>query len=284
MLVPVKDASRRCRGGLQAILDRRCARWLAARQVGTGGWPTRSNKGMALGCLDNPEYAPQPTQKPRQFHFKRLTNHASVDHGQRHAGIVDLERLAGSEGIRRALGEKDRISTRELINSLLADDEYDWAAANKGRPINEAWLRERLRNVITPDAKGKPGSERWVRVPKKSEATAGVVSRMPGRDLYPSLDTQNHPADPATDDNSLKDKDNRRQMRVRALGDGMMSIWRPTSIRRPEIERVRRRMMIRRQMQRDPSADATRCIRRRITKQKQSLRRRRRMRRMIWGC
>ena len=88
------------------------------------------------------------------------------------------------DGIRRAFGEKDRISTRELIDSLLADDEYDWAAANKGRPINEAWLRERLRDVITPDAKASPAVSAGVRVPKKSEATAGVVSRMPGRDIY----------------------------------------------------------------------------------------------------
>jgi putative DNA primase/helicase len=111
-------------------------------------------------------------------------------------------------GIRRALGEKDRISTRELIDSLLADDEYDWAAANKGRPINEAWLREHLRNVITPDAKGKPGSERWG---PRTKEVRGYSRRRFGdawaRYLYPPLDTQNHPADPATDDNSLRDKD-----------------------------------------------------------------------------
>jgi hypothetical protein len=95
-----------------------------------------------------------------------------------------------------------------LIDSLLADDEYDWAAANKGRPINEAWLRERLRNVITPDAKGKPGSERWGQRTKEVRG----YSRRRFEDAWARYlcflsDTQKHPADPATDDNSLNNKD-----------------------------------------------------------------------------
>jgi hypothetical protein len=48
VLAPVKDALRRCRGGQAAILDRRCAKAAGGRQVGTTGWPTRSNKGMEL--------------------------------------------------------------------------------------------------------------------------------------------------------------------------------------------------------------------------------------------
>ena len=42
----------------------------------------------------------------------RLTNHASVDHGQRHAGIVDLERLAGA--VRPAHHRR----TRSLLPSM----------------------------------------------------------------------------------------------------------------------------------------------------------------------
>ena len=71
VLAPVKDASRRCRGGLQAILDRRCARWLAAPQVGTGGWPTRSNKGMAMGWMIQPQVCVSARSELGQFHFQR---------------------------------------------------------------------------------------------------------------------------------------------------------------------------------------------------------------------
>ena len=65
------------------------------------------------------------------------------------------------DGIKRAFGQQERISTRALIDALLADDECDWTTANRGRPINEAWLRERFRNVIAPAANGKTGSEEW---------------------------------------------------------------------------------------------------------------------------
>jgi Protein of unknown function (DUF3631) len=65
------------------------------------------------------------------------------------------------DGIRRAFGERDRLRTREILDFLLADDEYDWGIANNWKPINEAFLRERLRGVIAPAADGRPGSERW---------------------------------------------------------------------------------------------------------------------------
>ena len=71
VLAPVKDASRRCCGGLSAILDRIRARRLAGRQVGTKRQPSRSNKGMAVAAQVRTWYALQAAQKPRQFHFKR---------------------------------------------------------------------------------------------------------------------------------------------------------------------------------------------------------------------
>ena len=46
--------------------------------------------------------------------------------------------------------------TRELLDAL-----FDWSITNHGKPINQAFLRERLRNVISPAADGTPGSERW---------------------------------------------------------------------------------------------------------------------------
>jgi hypothetical protein len=64
-------------------------------------------------------------------------------------------------GLFRAFGEKERASTHEIIDALLADDAYDWSIANHGKPINEAWLRERLRGVIAVGPNNEPGSERW---------------------------------------------------------------------------------------------------------------------------
>jgi Protein of unknown function (DUF3631) len=65
------------------------------------------------------------------------------------------------DGIKRAFGEQERLATRAMLDFLLADDEHDWTTANSGRPINDAFLRERLRGVIAPAADGKPGSEQW---------------------------------------------------------------------------------------------------------------------------
>ena len=63
-------------------------------------------------------------------------------------------------GIQRAFGEKDFLETQALIDSLLADDEYDWSTANNSRLINAAWLRWRLRGVLAPKADGTFGSDR----------------------------------------------------------------------------------------------------------------------------
>jgi hypothetical protein len=120
----------------------------------------------------------------------------------------DGQLVALLDGIRRAFGEKNRTSTRELIDALLADDEHDWAAANKGRPINEAWLRERLRGVITCRDDGKPGSERWG--PRTKEVRGYSRRRFEdpwARYLFSRFDTENHPADPATNDNHPQDQD-----------------------------------------------------------------------------
>jgi hypothetical protein len=55
---------------------------------------------------------------------------------------------------------EERIETRDLISGLLADEEAGWDEANKGRPINPAWLRERL----SPDNQpllDPPHSQKW---------------------------------------------------------------------------------------------------------------------------
>lgn len=64
-------------------------------------------------------------------------------------------------GIRNAFCEKERLKTKEIIDALLADEEHDWQTASRGRPVNEAWLRERLRGVIAAGPDGKAGSEKW---------------------------------------------------------------------------------------------------------------------------
>ena len=68
--------------------------------------------------------------------------------------------IALLRGIRRAFGEKDFLETHSLIDSLLVDDEHDWATANNHKPINAAWLRWRLRGVLAPKQDGTFGSDR----------------------------------------------------------------------------------------------------------------------------
>lgn len=58
--------------------------------------------------------------------------------------------------IRRAFGERDRMTTSDLIVHMLADQDEDWATANRGRPVTAAWLRERLTDVINP-----AGAQKW---------------------------------------------------------------------------------------------------------------------------
>jgi hypothetical protein len=58
------------------------------------------------------------------------------------------------EATRRALGDRNQITTRDLLFSLLHDEEYadQFQIANRGRPITECWLRERYVGLISnPD-------------------------------------------------------------------------------------------------------------------------------------
>ena len=99
-------------------------------------------------------------------------------------------------GIRRAFGERDRLRTRELLDLLLADDEFDWATANRGKAINDAFLRERLRNVISPAADGTPGSERWGSRNNKERGYSRVRFEDAWARYLPSPATPEHPAHP----------------------------------------------------------------------------------------
>jgi hypothetical protein len=60
--------------------------------------------------------------------------------------------------IREVMGERERISTAELITLLRdkPDPAGDWNACYRGGPLNAYALRERLRDVLIP-----PGSQRW---------------------------------------------------------------------------------------------------------------------------
>jgi hypothetical protein len=89
------------------------------------------------------------------------------------------------DGVRRAFGGRDRLRTRELLDTLLADDEFDWGTANRGKPINDAWLRERLRGVSHQQPMGGPAASAGARTTTRSAGTAVSVSRTPGADTYP---------------------------------------------------------------------------------------------------
>jgi hypothetical protein len=113
------------------------------------------------------------------------------------------------DGIRRAFGERDRLRTREILDFLLADDEYDWGVANNGKPINEAFLRERLRNVIALAADGRPGSERWGSRTNKERGYSRARFDDAWARYLPSLkDTSDHPAHPVHPATTLKNNVN----------------------------------------------------------------------------
>ena len=85
----------------------------------------------------------------------RMAALSSLSADQEEGQLIALLR-----GIRRAFGEKDFLETHSLIDSLLVDDEHDWATANNHKPINAAWLRWRLRGVLAPKQDGTFGSDR----------------------------------------------------------------------------------------------------------------------------
>jgi hypothetical protein len=58
VLVPVKDAIAATAVAKRPSLTGPARGGVAGRQVGTKGWPTRSNKGMDLGHVHNPGYVP----------------------------------------------------------------------------------------------------------------------------------------------------------------------------------------------------------------------------------
>jgi hypothetical protein len=52
--------------------------------------------------------------------------------------------------------DKARITTPDLLAALLADDEEEWATANRGRAVTWYWLRDNLRHLLNP-----PGTKEW---------------------------------------------------------------------------------------------------------------------------
>lgn len=108
----------------------------------------------------------------------------------------DSQLVALLEGIHRAFGEQERLRTKGLLDFLLADDEHDWGTANRGKGINEAWLRERLRDVISPAADGKPGSERWGSGNNKERGYSRSRFLDAWQRYLPSSSSQSHAAQP----------------------------------------------------------------------------------------
>jgi hypothetical protein len=53
-------------------------------------------------------------------------------------------------GDRRAADDRDRIRTTTLLSYLLQDAGEEWNRANRGRAINAYFLREKLRNLLSP--------------------------------------------------------------------------------------------------------------------------------------
>ena len=61
--------------------------------------------------------------------------------------------------IRKVIGGRDRITTKELVQGLLGleeDASRDWSITNRGRPLDHYWLRDTLDGVLDP-----PGTQRW---------------------------------------------------------------------------------------------------------------------------
>jgi Protein of unknown function (DUF3631)/Toprim domain len=60
--------------------------------------------------------------------------------------------------VRAIIGQRDRILTTELINSLrsMEDPSWDWNTCHRGGPINAYWLRDKLADVLVP-----PGTREW---------------------------------------------------------------------------------------------------------------------------
>ena len=119
----------------------------------------------------------------------------------------DSSSVALLEGIHRAFGEQERLRTASLLDFLLADDEHDWGTANRGKAINEAWLRERLRDVISPAADGKPGSERWGSGNNKERGYSRSRFLDAWQRYLPSSSSQNHAAQPDHPAQPLKTKE-----------------------------------------------------------------------------
>jgi putative DNA primase/helicase len=98
--------------------------------------------------------------------WPELARQAALEEAQAEKRQSRLERLLAA--IRRAFDRqpatlpddapdtRDRLRSKTLIGALLADPEDDWGAANRGRVITEAWLRDRLRGLLSP-----PGSQQW---------------------------------------------------------------------------------------------------------------------------
>jgi putative DNA primase/helicase len=54
------------------------------------------------------------------------------------------------------VGPFERLETPVLIETLIDDEDEEWATANRGRAINAYWLRDNMRDLLDP-----PGSQQW---------------------------------------------------------------------------------------------------------------------------
>jgi len=66
-----------------------------------------------------------------------------------------FERRKTDAAIQKA-DDRTRIPTPDLLAALVADEQEEWATANRGRAVTDYWLRGNLRHLLTP-----PGSQQW---------------------------------------------------------------------------------------------------------------------------
>ena len=56
----------------------------------------------------------------------------------------------------------ERLRTETLVGYMLTDETGEWSTANKGRPINAAWLRDRLHDVVErANPRNNESTTRW---------------------------------------------------------------------------------------------------------------------------
>jgi putative DNA primase/helicase len=74
----------------------------------------------------------------------------------RKAFDAQTESMNASNGQTIVVGPFDRLETSVLIEALIADEDEEWATANRGKAISAYWLRDNFRDLLDP-----PGSREW---------------------------------------------------------------------------------------------------------------------------